>query len=173
MNGVPHRCFEDNCIHAYLINRIGYYDECVDRINSFLPYIDNWRVCDIINPPVLKKYSEDTLLYSFDWMASENPMAQRLGINTLTRLYSRELYNKAFIKTVNDVKSENYYVKLAKASFFFELLIYHYDDMEMFIYSGRLEPWIHNRIIYKALKSSRISYDKKHYLSKLKIKNTF
>ena len=170
MSQLPHKYFEENCLHAYFINKIGCFDECVAEIVKFVPYIDNWFVCDLINPSTFRKYPDDTFYYVCDWICSEIPFAQRIGINTMANVFSQELYDKSHIRLINNIVTDDYYVKLAKIRYFAELLIYHYDDMIMYIYLCKLDTWIHNETINKCLKSSRIPQSVKSHLSQLKIK---
>ena len=43
---LPHKYFEENQLHAFIISEIKDYDKCIEYINKFLPYINNWATCD-------------------------------------------------------------------------------------------------------------------------------
>jgi 3-methyladenine DNA glycosylase AlkD len=56
---LPHQYYEENNIHAFLIEKINNYDECLFQLEQFLPYIDNWATCDMLNPKVFSKHKDD------------------------------------------------------------------------------------------------------------------
>ena len=47
---LPHEYFDENQLHAFIISEIKNYDECIEYINKFLPYVDNWATCDQMSP---------------------------------------------------------------------------------------------------------------------------
>ena len=52
---LPHNYYDENQLHAFLINDLKDYDQCVRELERFLPYVDNWATCDQLSPKVLKK----------------------------------------------------------------------------------------------------------------------
>lgn len=52
---LPHKYYEENNLHGCLIEQIKDYDKCMEELNRFLPYIDNWATCDMLSPKVFKK----------------------------------------------------------------------------------------------------------------------
>ena len=61
LNDLPHKYFDENQLHAFIISEIKDYDECLKYIDEFLPYIDNWATCDQLSPKVFKKYYKELL----------------------------------------------------------------------------------------------------------------
>ena len=61
LNELPHNYFDENQLHAFIISKIKDYDECLNCVNSFLPYIDNWATCDQLSPKVFKKNTDKLL----------------------------------------------------------------------------------------------------------------
>ena len=47
---LPHRYFDENMLHGLLISEMKNFDDCVRELELFLPYVDNWAVCDIMSP---------------------------------------------------------------------------------------------------------------------------
>ena len=62
MKQLPHRYYEENNLHGLLIEGIKDYDECMDALEHFLPYVDNWATCDMIAPKIFAKHREDLLV---------------------------------------------------------------------------------------------------------------
>ena len=55
---LPHKYYEENLIHFFLISKIKDFDECVKEVERFLTYIDCWPVCDQATPLVFKKHHD-------------------------------------------------------------------------------------------------------------------
>ena len=55
---LPHLYFEENQLHAFLIETISDFDACVAALDAFLPYVDNWATCDSMSPKVLGRHKE-------------------------------------------------------------------------------------------------------------------
>ena len=53
LEALPHTYFEENNLHAFLIEREQDFDKCIERLDAFLPYVDNWATCDSMKPKVL------------------------------------------------------------------------------------------------------------------------
>lgn len=52
---LPHEYLEENALHAFIICREKDFDKALRETEEFLPYIDNWLVCDSFKPSVFKK----------------------------------------------------------------------------------------------------------------------
>lgn len=52
---LPHRYYEENNLHAFLIERIGDFEKTVAALDRFLPYVDNWATCDMMSPKAWQK----------------------------------------------------------------------------------------------------------------------
>ena len=55
LDELPHKYYDENMLHGLLISEIKDYDTCIAAVDKFLPYVDNWAVCDIMSPKVFKK----------------------------------------------------------------------------------------------------------------------
>ena len=55
LHDLPHFYFDENMLHSVLLSNIKDYQSCIEKVQEFLPYIDNWAVCDTIKPKVFKK----------------------------------------------------------------------------------------------------------------------
>lgn len=54
LNSLPHKYYDENNLHAFVIEAVKDYDECINKIDEFLPYIDNWATCDSLSPKIFK-----------------------------------------------------------------------------------------------------------------------
>ena len=166
---LPHDCFEENQLHAFLIEEIRDYTTCISALNAFLPHVDNWATCDMMSPKVLGRHSEALRREITHWLASPHPYTVRYAIGMLMRWYLDAHFSNADLQAVASTESENYYVKMMIAWYFATALAKQYDAAILYLQMPQLPPWTHNKTIQKALESNRITAEQKQYLRTLKI----
>lgn len=168
MSALPHFYYEENNLHAFLIERIGDYDECIKAVNAFLPFVDNWATCDSLRPKVFKKHLPELLEQIKIWITSKETYTVRFGLEMLMCYYLDEAFKPEYLTLAAGVKSEEYYVNMMLAWFFATALAKQYDSAIAFIESNKLDIWVHNKTIQKAVESYRITDEQKVYLKTLK-----
>ena len=167
---LPHKYFDENQLHAFIISEIKDFKNCIDEINRFLPYIDNWATCDQLSPKVFKKNHKELITYIKEWLESDKVYTIRFGIGMLMEHFLDEDFDISYLETVSNIRSDEYYVNMMIAWYFATALAKRYESVLPFIENRRLEIWTHNKAIQKAVESLRISDEKKEYLKNLKIK---
>ena len=171
MNDLPHKYYEENNIHAFLIEHIKDFEEAIKETEKFLPYIDNWATCDSFLPSVFKKNTTQLLPYILKWIKSNKTYTIRYGIVLLMKLYSEVNFEERFLKVISEVKSEEYYVKMAIAWYFAELLAKQYNATVPYLENKILDVWTHNKTIQKSVESFKITKETKTHLKSIKIKS--
>lgn len=167
---LPHKYYDENMLHGILISEMKDYIGCIESLNEFLPYIDNWAVCDTLSPKVFKK-NKDTLLEEIcTWSKSKKTYTCRFGIGMLMSHFLDEDFNKEYLQLPAGIKSKEYYVNMMLAWFFATALAKQWESTLTLFEEEKLDVWVHNKAIQKAKESYRIDADKKAYLSSLKIK---
>lgn len=166
---LPHDCFEENQLHAFLIEEIRDYTTCISALNAFLLHVDNWATCDMMSPKVLGRHPEALRREITRWLASPHPYTVRYAIGMLMRWYLDAHFSNADLQAVASTESENYYVKMMIAWYFATALAKQYDAAILYLQMPQLPPWTHNKTIQKALESNRITAEQKQYLRTLKI----
>ena len=169
INSLPHTYYEENNLHAYLIEQIDDYDICIREVNRFLPYIDNWATCDSLSPKVFKKEPKRLLCNIKFWISSKDEYIIRFGIGMLMRFFLDDNYSPEYPKMISQIKSDDYYVNMMIAWYFATALAKQYDSVIPYFQTQKLTLWVHNKAIQKARESFRVSKDKKDYLKTLKI----
>lgn len=167
---LPHRYYEENNLHGCLVSGMKDYGQCVEELDRFLPFVDNWATCDLISPKVFKKHLPELLCKIKEWIASEQTYVVRFGIGMLMSFYLDEAFDPAYPEMVSEVRSEEYYVNMMIAWYFATALAKQYDAALPFIEKRCLDRWTHNKAIQKAVESYRITDERKKYLRTLKIK---
>lgn len=167
---LPHKYHDENILHAVLISENRFYTKTLKLLKLFLPYVNNWAVCDTIRPKSFKN-NTDALLPSVEkWLASKMPYVCRFGINMLIVHYlNKNKFNSKYLKLPLKIQSNEYYVNMAIAWFYSVALAEHWDRTIPYIENKVLSPWVHNKTIQKARESFRISKEQKEYLNTLKV----
>ena len=167
---LPHKYYEENNVHACIIEQTKDYETAIAQTHRFLPFVDNWATCDMFLPKVFKKHTEELLEPIKVWMASDEPYIVRYGIKLLMALYLDEHFKAEYPQMVASVKSDEYYVNMMRAWYFATALAKQYDAVISFITENRLDKWTHNKTIQKAVESYRITKEQKAYLRTFRIK---
>ena len=171
MEALPHLYYEENNLHAFLIEKTGDFDRTVAELDRFLPYVDNWATCDMMSPKIFAKKRECLLPVIEKWLSSEHIYTVRFGIVTLMKHGLGEDFSTEHLRMVADIPSDDYYIAMAKAWFFAEALIKQYDAAIAYLEGHLLSPFVHNKTISKACDSFRVTAEQKNALRKLRVKN--
>lgn len=170
MNELPHKYYEENNIHAFLIEKIKDFDECIVALEKFLPFVDNWATCDMMNPKILKKNTQQLFCKIKEWIVSPHVYTIRYGIGMLMRYFLDDNLKTEYLDMVAAVKSDEYYVNMMKAWFFATALAKQYEATLPYIKKKRLDNWSHNKAIQKSIESFRVPKEHKEELKRYKIK---
>ena len=167
---LPHQYFDENQLHAFILSEMKDYSECVDKVDRFLPFVDNWATCDQMSPKVFKKHRQKLLKEIKRWIRSEETYTIRFGIGMLMEHFLDEDFDPAYPEMIAKIRSDGYYVNMMIAWYFATALAKQYKTVISYIEDQRLDVWTHNKAIQKSVESNRITPEQKMYLKSLKIK---
>ena len=170
LRSLPHTYYEENNLHAFLIEKIRDYDTALIETGKFLPYIDNWATCDCFCPKIFAKHKEELLGSIRQWLHSDQVYTVRYAMGMLMRYYLDEEFRPEYLAWVAGVHSEEYYLNMMRAWYFATALAKQPDAALPWIKEQRLDVWTHNKTIQKAVESFRISPEMKQQLRKLRIR---
>ena len=170
LTALPHAYYEEDNLHAFIIDLTRDFDVCIERLNAFLPYVDNWATCDSMNPKVFRKERERLLPHIYGWLNSKHVYTVRFGIKMLMQHYLDSDFREEFLDYVAGIRSEEYYVNMMISWYFQTALVKRYSEAIKYFEEKRLPVWIHNKAIQKARESYLINKETKEYLSTLRIK---
>ena len=165
---LPHDYHEENCLHAFLIGEIRDAERCLDEIGRFLPFVDNWAVCDTIRPRCFRKNRAALLARIPAWLASGETYTVRFGVGMLMCHFLDEDFRPEYLEWAAALRSGEYYVNMMIAWYFATALAKQYDAALPYLEQGRLERWTHNQTIQKAVESYRVSDEHKAALRRLR-----
>ena len=167
---LPHKYYDENLLHGAIISENKDFENCIELLNSFLPFVDNWAVCDTISPKIFKKHKKELIEKVKEWSQSDKTYTCKFGVEMLMTHFLDEDFKKEYLEMVANIHSEEYYVKMVVAWFFATALAKQWDYAVIYLENNRLDVWVHNKTIQKARESLRILEDKKGYLKGLKRK---
>ena len=168
---LPHKYQEENILHGILLSlKYKDIDILLDKLDKFLVYVDNWAITDTICPKLFKKYPDKVYNKIKEWINTDNEYIIRFGIVSLLQFYLDDNFKDEVLELVKNIDCDYFYVNMAIAWFYSFALIKQYDKTIKYFENKKLDKWIHNKSIQKAIECYRISDDRKEYLRSLKIK---
>ncbi len=165
---LPHEYYEENLVHFFLIAMIKDFDECANAVETFLPYIDCWPVCDQASPKSFRKNHDRLLPLVKRWINSDHVYTSRFGMRMLMNEFLGDDFKVEYLEWVASKSGEDYYLKMMVAWFFATALAKQYDSTILYIEERRLDPWTHKKAIQKALESYRVTAEHKEHLKILR-----
>lgn len=170
IKNLPHKYYEEDNLHAFLLEEIKDYEELIKELNIFLPFVDNWATCDMMRPKILKKHKPELLEDIKRWLSSKDTYAIRFAVNCLMNYYLEEDFKSEYLHLVKNIESDEYYINMVRAWYFATALAKQYDETIKILENNVLDKWTHNKTIQKAIESYRVTKEHKKYLKILKIK---
>ena len=168
LNDLPHKYYEENLIHFFVLAMIRDFDECVRRVEAFLPYVDCWPASDQATPKSFRKNHEKLLPYIRKWIASDHVYTARFGLRMLMNEFLDADFKEEYLALAASKQGEDYYLKMMIAWFFATALAKRYDETVPYLEQHRLDEWVHKKAIQKAIESFRVSDAHKEYLKRLR-----
>lgn len=166
--------YEEIMLHGFYI---GYaklsYEERISLLTEFIPYINNWAVCDCVSSTLkfVNKNRSDFLEFLKPYMNSQKEYELRFAVVMLMDYYLDDKYLKFTVDCLSKIKSDYYYVNMAVA---WALSVAFVKDSNLvlpLIENYTLEPFVHNKTISKICDSYRVDKPIKEKLKTYRIKN--
>ena len=174
LDHLPHKYFDENQLHVFIISRIKDFGECMRRTEQFLPFIDNWATCDQFSPAVFGKHKAELLPHIEVWLDSSHTYTIRFGIVNLMRYYLDGSFDPSHLEKVRLIANGNseYYVRMAAAWYYATALAKQYEPTLSFLMTADLDSWIKNKSVQKAIESRRLTFEQKETIRALKAANS-
>lgn len=169
INELPHRYYDENNLHAFIIAQIKDFASCVEAVDRFLPFVDNWATCDGLRPKCFAQHRKDLFLKIQQWIISDQCYTVRFAIEMLLVHFLDLEFDSCHLEMVKSVRSREYYIQMMQAWYFATALAKQWEHTIRFLERYSLEHWVHNKTIQKAVESNRISQEQKIYLRSLRV----
>ena len=165
---LPHEFFDEYQLHAFIISGIKDYEKCMEEVDKFLPYVDNWATCDQLSPKIFKKHRPELLKQIKKWIKSKETYTVRFAVGMLMEHFLDEDFDIQYPEMVAKLRSDEYYINMMIAWYFATALAKQYDSIIPYMEEKKLDAWTHNKAIQKSVESFRITPEQKTYLKSLK-----
>lgn len=169
IGALPHRFFEENQLHAFIISELRDFDVAAHAVDDFLPFVDNWATCDQMSPKVFAKSPDKLLPYIKRWIKSKHVYTVRFGVLCLMRYFLDDLFDTKYADMVAGIKTDEYYINMMRAWYFATAAAKQYEKILPYFQNNSIDSWTHNRAIQKSIESYRIPPEHKAELKKYKI----
>ena len=169
LRDLPHKYYDENNLHGLLVMNIPDYEDSLAEINKFLPFVDNWATCDLLRPLSFIKHRGELIEEIKIWLKSEHTYTKRFGMEMLMLHFLDEDFKPDYLEWLAEIRSQEYYVNMMLAWFYATALAKQYEATIPYIENHRLDKWVHNKTIRKAIESFRVTDEQKAYLRTLKI----
>lgn len=163
--------YEEKALYGFVI---GYskldFNERLKKIDFFINIIDNWAICDIVDSTFkfINKSKDEFYHYLLSKLKTKNFWEQRFIFVILLAYYIDEQHLKDIFKICEQIKSEEYYVNMAKAWLLSVCYIKFKEDTYKFLEKTNLDDWTINKSIQKIRESLRVSKEDKEKILILK-----
>lgn len=169
--GAGELCHEERLLWGLVIG-LGSktWQEAAPLVSRFVPFIDNWAVCDGSCGGLKAAGTCRREVWEFlgPYLGSEKEYENRFGAVMLLSYFADREYAKEGLKRLEGMKSQGYYAKMAAA---WAVSVYYVKLPEMvlpYLKESRLDDWTYNKAIQKICESLRPSGEEKEMLRKMK-----
>ena len=167
MRELPHEYYDENMLHALMINEEKDYDTVIRLIDEFLPFVDNWAVCDTIKPKAFRKHRAELWKKIPEYIASERAFTVRFGIEMLMSHFLDADFKPEALDMVYDIESSEYYVQMMQAWYFATALAKQYRAAIPYLERGMKSETVRKMTVRKCMESFRIPDERKNYIKSL------
>lgn len=148
-------------IIAYGINLEKDYQKALFYTDKYLEFVDNWANCDTLAP---KSFKNKDL---FDWAKSQISSNHTYRIRFGILCFMKFIPHKDGLSVVFDIKSDEYYINMARAWFFQVVLAKDFELGFSFLSSNKLDKTTLKMTLQKCRDSHRINKENKQKLKLL------
>ena len=163
--------FFDSLLVAHLISKIKDFSVFENQLNRFIPTIDNWASCDVLN---FKNRDKNKLLnLAQKYILNKKIFIRRVGIRIYFELIRDEKYLDECFKMLDGLaKEKEHYVNMCASWLLCECFVKHREHALKYFANNNTNSFVINKAISKCRDSFRISvYDKQLLLEFKKLKD--
>lgn len=170
---VQHTYYEETMLQGLVIGYVkADYEKTVELINTFLPHITNWAICDSFCTKFRGiKENEDVFLnFLQQCIAKDEEYYIRFAVVMLKVMYNEEKYIDKVLDILDNISHDGYYVKMAVAWTLCDLFIKFEDKTMKYFKSCKLDNFTYNKALQKIIESYRVDKETKEIIRSMKRK---
>lgn len=164
--------FEEVMVKGFVIGKLKDKVSLQKEMLSFIPFIDNWAVCDMFVASLKLVSNEQAFfLKEIECLLKEKEVfAVRVGLVLLLDYYVEEHYLPFIFEQILAVDRDEYYIEMAKAWLLCECFIKEQEKTLFFLENTPLSFSLLSKTIQKICDSYRVPKEMKEYLKQLRLK---
>jgi len=153
---------------------IGYLKEDIETVlfeaQSFIPKIANWSVCDSFcgGLKITKAHKERVWKFLMDYIKSDKTYYVRFAVVMMLWYYIDDEYTAKMLKLLDEIKSEDYYVKMAVAWAVSMCYVNQPAVTIPFLRDNKLDDFTFNKSLQKICESLKPSAEEKAVIKSMK-----
>lgn len=162
--------FEEVMLEGLVIANIKDEKLFYKYFKKYIKKIDDWSLCDTFcnSIKIVRKYQDKYFKEAIKLCKSDKEYIVRVGLIIILDHFIYENNLKDILETVDNIKSDKYYINMAQAWLICELYIGYPEEIEKYLKNNQLSKFTHNKAISKIRESFRVSQSQKDYLNTLK-----
>lgn len=145
-------------------------EERLNYIESFVPKIDNWAICDSFCNTLKFVNKNKEIMWEFiqPYLKSYNEFEIRFAVVIILNYYITEDYINLVLKTLDNIKHDGYYVKMAVAWAISMCFIKFEEKTMAYLKDNSLDDFTYNKSLQKICESLRIDKNTKELIKSMK-----
>ncbi len=172
LENIDDEYYEEIMLQGIIIglNKERELKKVLEQIESFIPKIDNWAVCDTFcsELKIVRKYKAEFWKFIQKYLKSTSEFEVRFAVVIILDYYVQQEYLEEIFFVFDNIESDEYYVKMAVAWAISICLIKYYDETKKYLTESKIDRFIYNKALQKAIESYRINDIQKKELRKIK-----
>lgn len=145
-------------------------EERLNYIESFVPKIDNWAICDSFCNTLKFVNKNKEIMWEFiqPYLKSYNEFEIRFAVVIILNYYITEDYIDLVLKTLDNIKHDGYYVKMAVA-WAISMCFAKFEEKTMaYLKDNSLDDFTYNKSLQKICESLRVDKNTKELIKSMK-----
>ena len=145
-------------------------EERLNYIESFVPKIDNWAICDSFCNTLKFVNKNKEIMWEFiqPYLKSYNEFEIRFAVVIILNYYITEDYINLVLKTLDNIKHDGYYVKMAVAWAISMCFIKFEEKTMAYLKDNSLDDFTYNKSLQKICESLRVDKNTKELIKSMK-----
>lgn len=162
--------FEEILLEGIVLGFIKEYNLFIEYFYKFLPFIDNWAICDmsVSSMKIIGKNKDEFWDEVLSLVKDEREYFVRVGIIVLMDYYILPDKINDIFKVIDSIKRNEYYIEMAIAWLISVCFVKYKEETIRYFDNNNLSSSVINKAIQKIRDSKRVSDDDKKELLKYK-----
>ena len=169
-----HPIYELRLLHAMVLGGAKCpIDEKQALIDAFLPWLDNWAVCDALCSSLKPRGDDREALFGFVCDCADSPVEfrKRFGLVMMMNTYADDAHAERVLAAYRGFRHDGYYARMGAAWGLATLFLTQRDGVLGILEDGALDIFTHNKAIQKLCESYRVSDADKRLARELRRKS--